>query len=308
MPVTRNGLTKGLLSLAAVIGTAMPADAQEGYNPRIDPAEFSTDITLNPYLALPVGKKMVFEAETEDGRERVVVVVPGWTRTIMGVGTLVYWDRVYLDGELVEDTRDYLAQHENGDVWYFGEDVDNYEDGRLADHEGAWLSGVDGALPGIWLTANAGVSDEYRQEYDPGKAEDMARVVALDETVETPLGTFAGCQKTFEWSPLFAETANKYYCRDTGSVVLEVDLVGGGNAVETRTVIVSVGMGKPAPLPAAYADEGVEPGVAGLAGSDDNQGAEDDDDGRGDEAADVDDEDEAGDVDDHDDDGKDDDD
>ena len=66
----------------------------------MSPSDFTTEIT-NPYLSLPVGQKLVYEAETEDGLERIEILIPGWTRNVAGVETLVFWDRVYLDGELV---------------------------------------------------------------------------------------------------------------------------------------------------------------------------------------------------------------
>ena len=171
-----------LIILSAVLAFAPAAAAQPAgeYKPRIDPAEFSTEITRNPYMLLPAGKSFVMQADTEDGTERVEILIPGWTKTVMGVETLVYWDRVYLDGVLIEDTRDYLVQHQNGDIWYFGENVDNYEDGKLADHEGAWIAGEKGALPGIWLKANAAVGDKYLQEYLKGEAEDAAEVLGVE--------------------------------------------------------------------------------------------------------------------------------
>jgi hypothetical protein len=248
-----------IVPLALGLALSAPARSAEAYNPEIKPEEFSRVITANPYFTLAVGRKFVLEAETEDGIERTEIMIPGWTKTVMGVETLVYWDRVYLDGALIEDTRDYLAQHANGDVWYFGENVDNYEDGKLADHAGAWLAGVDGAKPGIWLKANAKVGDKYRQEHYAGKAEDAADVVGVAEKVETPLGAFDDCIKTFEWSPLFPSTAHKFYCPETGTVTLEVDLVGPETEKEVRTELVEIddrgatGIA----LPSAYAKEGV---------------------------------------------------
>jgi hypothetical protein len=246
-------------ALALGLACSAPAQSAEAYNPEVKPEDFSTVITANPYFMLPIGRKFVLEAETEDGLERTEIMIPGWTKTVMGVETLVYWDRVYLDGELIEDTRDYLAQHANGDVWYFGENVDNYEDGKLADHEGAWLAGVDGALPGVWLKADARVGDKYRQEHYAGEAEDAAEVVGVGEKIETPLGKFSDCIKIFEWSPLFPGTADKYYCRETGTVTLEVDLVGSETEEEVRTALVELDETGAADVavPPEYAKEGV---------------------------------------------------
>jgi hypothetical protein len=76
-----------------------------------------------------------------------------------GPGTAIYLDKVYSNGQLVEETRDYLAQHKNGDVWYFGEDVDNFLNGNLLDHSGSFIHGKDGAKAGIWMKAEQRVGD-----------------------------------------------------------------------------------------------------------------------------------------------------
>ena len=226
----------------------------EEYNPVINPTDFTTQIT-NPYFSMPIGKKMVYEAKTEDGIERIETLIPGWIKEIMSVETLVFWDRVYLDGELIEDTRDYIAQDIEGNVWYFGENVDNYVDGVLTDHHGAWVGGVDSALPGIWMKANPQVGDEYRQEYYKGEAEDMGRVDAIDESVTTPAGTFTGCIKIFEWTPLEYSTGYKYHCRGAGGTVLEEE---DGEKVEL--IEVDLDGAKCIKLPSRYSKEGVLPG------------------------------------------------
>ena len=228
------------------------------YIPAINPADFTADIT-NPYFSLPVGKKLVYEAQTDEGRERIEILVPGWIRNVAGVQTLVFWDRVYLDGELIEDTRDYVAQHRGtGDVWYFGEHVDNYEDGVLKDHEGAWLAGVDGAQPGIWFSGNPRPGLEYRQEYYAGVAEDAARVESESETVNVPAGTFTDCVKVFEFSPLFTATAHKYHCREVGGTALEVDLPDlPTRPEEVRTELIEVDLDDAVgvEVPVAYQQE-----------------------------------------------------
>jgi uncharacterized membrane protein YkoI len=170
---------------------------------------------------MSVGKKMVYEAQTDEGVERIEVLIPGWTKEVMGVKTLVFWDRVYLDGQLIEDTRDYIAQDKEGNVWYFGENVDNYVNGVLVDHHGAWIGGINGALPGIWMKASPRVGDEYRQEYYKGEAEDYGRVDAVGVAVTTPAGTYDDCIKIFEWTPLESATAYKYHCKGAGATVLE---------------------------------------------------------------------------------------
>lgn len=209
----------------------------ENYNPKIVPSNFTTKIT-NKYFTLPPGKKMVYEKDTEDGVERVEIIITDKTKKIMGLKTIVYWDRVWLDvnndgnfetEELIEDTRDYLAQDKEGNVWYFGEDVDNYEDGVLIDHDGSWLAGKDGAKAGIWMKANPKKGDSYRQEYYKGEAEDMAKVISTTKTVKTPFGTFKNCLQTYDWTPLDPDSReHKYYCPQVGGMAMEVDLTSDG--------------------------------------------------------------------------------
>jgi len=190
-----------------------PAALAADYAPDIDPTEFTTNIT-NPFLTLPTGRKLVYSGETAGGIERIEITMTGETREIMGVTTTVYLDRVYVDDQLVEETKDYLAQNTaTGDVWYFGEDVQNYENGEPSDQDGAWIAGDDNAQPGIWITATPVPGMEYRQEYYPGEAEDMVTIKEVGLTLETPLGTFAGCIKTYDWTPLEPDAKeDKFYC------------------------------------------------------------------------------------------------
>ena len=68
---------------------------------------------------------------------------------------------------MTEDTTDWYAQQDNGDVWYFGEIAQQFEDGILVGIEGSWTAGMDGAKPGLVMLANPKVGDVYRQEVRP---------------------------------------------------------------------------------------------------------------------------------------------
>lgn len=197
------------------------------YTPKIDPSHFTTIIT-NPYFSLPVGKKFTYQAKTEEGTERIEIQILPETKTLMGVTTITYWDRVWLNDVLVEETKDYLAQDSEGNVWYFGEVVDNYIDGELVDHKGSWLAGEQGALPGIWFPAKPIVGDTYRQEYLKGEAEDITEVVAINQVVKTEKATYKDCVKTYDWTPLDSESKeNKYYCPEVAGLVVSDHIVKG---------------------------------------------------------------------------------
>ena len=216
----------------AVIGIALlggflywwQRQSAEEYDPVIDPSSFVPSIT-NPYFTLVPGTKYFYESRTTDGVERIEVEVTGEQKQVLGIPVTVVRDRVYLDDVLVEDTGDWYAQDASGTVWYFGEDVSNYENGKLKDHAGAWEAGVDGAKPGIVMLADPKTGDSYRQEYYRGKAEDMADVVALEKAVAVPYGSFTDCLQTRDWSKIETTLQEyKYYCPAAGFLVKEENM------------------------------------------------------------------------------------
>ncbi len=219
-----------LIFVGALAAFTIPAFAEDKYSPIINPADFTVNIT-NPLFSMPVGKTMVYESTGEEAKERIEINVPGETMILMGVQTLLIRDTVSMNGVVKKDTKDYIAQHKDGTVWYFGEQVDNFENGKLKDHHGSWLAGVDNAQPGIWMNATQVVGQDYRQEFYRGQAEDWAKVIATGETVKVAAGTFQNCTKTLEWTPLEPESkAYKYNCPTAGGIVLEEELKNGSRA------------------------------------------------------------------------------
>jgi hypothetical protein len=192
------------------------------YRVTIDPGDFVPTVD-NPLMPLTPGTTYVFESNAEDGPEHIEVSVLHETKVILGVPCVVVRDTVTVGGQVVEDTLDWFAQDKEGNVWYFGELSLSYEGGRLIGVEGSWEAGVDGALPGIIMQAAPAVGMIYRQEFLLGEAEDWAQVEALDETVTVPAGTYTGCLRTLEGTPIEPDgTENKYYAPGVG-VVLEVN-------------------------------------------------------------------------------------
>jgi hypothetical protein len=197
--------------------SSMTAETAE-YSPVINPADFVGEIN-NKYFTLKSGKKFVYRNSA--GTERIEIVVTRETRKIMGVATVVVRATEWKNGVLKEDTRDWYAQDKDGNVWYFGEAVDNYANGKLSNHAGSWEAGVDGAKPGIIMLARPKVGETYRQEYYKGRAEDMGTIVALDKKITTPAGTFDKCLQIRDWSKIEWAREHKYYCPAVGFLVLE---------------------------------------------------------------------------------------
>jgi len=203
-----------------------PGDGGD-YAPELDPADFVTGID-NPYLPFTPGSRWTYEETDGEGEtERIEVAVQDETRDIAGITATVVRDTVTLDGVLVEDTLDWFAQDVEGNVWYLGEDVDNYdEQGELVDHDGSFEHGVDGAFGGIVMLAEPQVGDAYRQEFYPGEAEDLGEVVRTGEQVSVPYGDFEDVLVTRDWNPLEPEVIEeKWYAPGVG-LVREVKVAG----------------------------------------------------------------------------------
>jgi hypothetical protein len=213
-------------------GAEAPEEEETGeYSPAVNPADF-VDIIDNPYFPLIPGTTFFYEGEAEDETIRNEVFITSETRLVMGVNTTIVRDRVWEDDELVEETFDWYAQDKDGNIWYFGEESKDFEDGRLVSTQGSWEAGVNGAQPGILMEGKPKVGDVYRQEYLMGEAEDMAEILALNESVSVEYGSFDNCLRTKEWTPLEPETEeNKYYAAGIG-LLLEMQTKGGSERLE----------------------------------------------------------------------------
>jgi hypothetical protein len=157
----------------------------------------------------------------------------------MGINAMIVHDRVYTAGVLTEDTFDWYAQDNDGNVWYLGEDTKSLNNGQVVSTEGSWEAGVNGAQAGIimWADPAAHIGEEYRQELARGTAEDLGKVVAVDQSVDVPFGSMTGCVKTEDRSALEPGTLeNKFYCPGIG-IALEQTIQGGDDVNRLVNVI-----------------------------------------------------------------------
>ena len=167
----------------------------------------------NPYWILEPGYRLTLEDKTTV----LTITVLKETRLVDGVETRVVEERETTKGQLVEISRNYFAiSRKTGDLFYFGENVDEYKDGKVVGHSGTWLSGVDGAKFGLMLPGKPVVGQRYQQEVAPKVALDRAEVVSLSESFKTPAGKFTNCLKTKESSGLEAGSATKLYAPGIG--------------------------------------------------------------------------------------------
>ncbi len=121
----------------------------------LNPDDFTTEID-NPYFPLEPGTRWTYREVGPEGEVmEVVIIVTDLTKEIAnGVTARVVRDTVTLDGEIIEDTFDWYAQDQDGNVWYLGEDTAEFENGEITSTSGSFEAGVDGALPGIVMPAN----------------------------------------------------------------------------------------------------------------------------------------------------------
>jgi hypothetical protein len=169
----------------------------------------------NAFFILEPGYQLVLEKE----KDRLVITVLNETKQVDGVETRIVEERETVDSQVVEVSRNYFAiSKRTGNVYYFGEDVDTYKDGKVASHDGSWLSGVNGARFGLMMAAVPLVGAKYYQEVAPQVAMDRAEVVGVNETFKTPAGEFKNCVKTKETTPLEADVGHKHYAPGIGLV------------------------------------------------------------------------------------------
>jgi hypothetical protein len=191
----------------AAVDQPAPGDWQRTFD--VGAAELAT-AGESPYFILKPGAQLTLEGKEDGKAVRLVVTVLDETRTVGGIEARVVEERESENGALVEVSRNFLAiRKTTRDVYYLGEEVDIYRNGKIVDHEGAWLHGSKGATLGLLVPAAPVIGRRYYQEVAPGVAMDRAQVVSVSERVTTPAGTFEKCLKTEETTPL--EPGDKEY-------------------------------------------------------------------------------------------------
>lgn len=201
----------------------------------IDPSQFVSRID-NPYFPLVPGTTFFYEGQKDGIPARDEFFVTKDVKKILGVTTTVIRDRAFENNQLVEETFDWFAQDVDGNVWYFGEDATEFQNGVPVSHEGSWEAGVNGAMPGIVMEAHPRVGDSYKQECAAGVAEDEAKVQSVNKSLCVRYGCFDDVVQTRETSPLDPHVVElKYYAPDVGFI--QGDMVKGGSE---HTELVSI--------------------------------------------------------------------
>jgi hypothetical protein len=213
-------------------GSATNTFPQTSEPANLDPADFTTQID-NPYFPLPVGAQWHVRVTDQEGtvQDEVITVTHQTKKIADGVTARVVKDVVREDAKPVEITDDWYAQDKDGNVWYFGEDTAEYENGKVTTRSGSFEAGVDGADAGVIMPAHPEPGITYREEYYASHAEDRSRVLAMNQQAEVPFGHFRNVILTEDYTPVEPNVLElKMYAPGIGQVLAQT--VSGGSERE----------------------------------------------------------------------------
>ena len=216
------------MCLTLILGTgALRAAVPTGTPTFSNPLNFT-----NRYQPFQPGGVKIFQGLT--GRAKSVVVNQYLieTRSFAWNGANVQCHILreidFEGGQLVEISDNHFAQADDGTVYYFGELVDNYEDGVLTNHDGSWLVGGPGPAdppgvltdtdPTVFMPAIPGVGDRFKPEDLLPQLDETDNVKQLGITVKVTAGRFKGAIKIEETSSLEPGTTTKWYAPGVGVV------------------------------------------------------------------------------------------
>lgn len=171
----------------------------------------------SPFVVLEPGYQAFFDG----GEVQLTVTVLAATKVVDGVTTAIVEERTTKKGgALIEVSRNYFAfSPRDSNVYYFGEDVDTYAKGKLTGHDGSWLAGVNGARMGLAMPGRPTLGARYQQENAPHVAMDRAELVGVGLDITVPAGSYHGCIRAEETTPLEPGVKeNKYFCPGVGLV------------------------------------------------------------------------------------------
>jgi multimeric flavodoxin WrbA len=180
-----------------------------------------SSVGRNRFFILEPGHQLVLESRME----KVVITVLDETKKIGDITTRIVEEREEENGELKEVSRNFFAVcREHGDVFYFGEEVDIYKDGKIVEHSGAWRADEKNSRAGIIMPGTILLGARHYQEVSPN-AMDRAEIISDDVTMKTPAGTFRNCLRVEETSGIDPdEICYKMYAPGVG-LIQDEDLV-----------------------------------------------------------------------------------
>ncbi len=179
--------------MTLVVMTGAPTHAAE-VDTALPVFSHPTHIT-NPLFPVSAVPSIVLLGEADGERSKFEITRLPLRKTIdwngQHIETVVSQFTAFTTGRIHESALDYFAQADDGSVWYLGEDVSNYDNGVVVNHNGTWLAGRDGP-GGMIMPARPAVGDVFHSENIPGLVFEEDTVTATGLTVGTPSGPVSG--------------------------------------------------------------------------------------------------------------------
>jgi hypothetical protein len=187
----------------------------------------------NPYQPFPVGAVKVYKGRKDGKADVVVDLFLPETRVFQANGVPVtchiLQETEFLGGQLIEISRNHLAQADDGTLYYFGELVDGYQNGVINSHEGSWLVGgatdpgdppstANAPAPAVYMPASLARGDVFKQEDLAPTVDETDTVKAVGLTVHVPGGSFPNCIQVLETTTLGDKPETKWYARGVGPI------------------------------------------------------------------------------------------
>jgi hypothetical protein len=187
-----------------------------------DPKNFGAVLTdVNRWLPMAPGIQAVQKGYVFVGGRRLphirVTTVTNVTKMINGVRAVLVLDQDFDGGQLSEQAIDYLAEDVGGNVWYLGSYTEAYEGGQFLNAEDAWLAGVNGAVPGLYLPAIPKTgTPPYYQVQIPGGEQSSAQVVKVGQRTCVPFKCYTNVVVVLEGG-----SEHKYWAPGVGGILTE---------------------------------------------------------------------------------------
>jgi hypothetical protein len=243
-----------ILLPAIIVGLAIPFISTRAEVPT-GPPNFGNPLNINNlFFPFQPGRLKVYEGSDHGTKTRVIDSYLTTTRTFslngQNMACRILVEEAIEDGILVERSFNYFAQADDGTVYYFGEVVDNYEDGVIVNHDGSWLVGGatlpsdpvgigNAPTPAVFMPANPELGDVFKPEDLFPIVDETALIVGVDQDVLVPAGKFDDAIKVEESTRLAPGTEIKWYAPGIGVVKVQAKgetlrLTGFSTLVQSR--------------------------------------------------------------------------
>ncbi len=220
------------LALVAFLGLGAPpaADAEVPTGP----PTFTNPLVIdNEWFPFEVGAVKMFRGKADGERISFVDDYSDATRTFSWnattVETRLLREVEFEEGEIVEISYNWFAQADDGTVYYFGETVDDYEDGEVVAHEGSWLVGgptlpgdpaetATATDPAVFMPGNPEIDDQWKPEDLFPLVDETVTFEKVVKKVKVEAGKYTDVMQVKETSDIDPGSERKWYARGVGVI------------------------------------------------------------------------------------------